>query len=319
MSATKIYQPEQISISTQNSIIMSNFEYFLEVIYPASLIVSSLVANILVILVYSRRKFKKLPTRNILRLIALIDITSGLQLIKHLLRNAYDYNIYLASRALCKLLNYISYTNSIVAWLLVYISCERFLSIMHPKLNNSLRKFQNIIVTLICVLNLSIYSQDLIYIDILIEENETYCHILDLYQKPYEVFSWYDLCNAVVIPFLLMSTLSVILIFSIFHVRSHMRVSFLASKRRRRRDVRFSMTLILLNAVFITFNLPITIYLASNLFEYSDLWFNVFDDLYYTSFAVNFFIYLIVNSVFRKEFSSMIGLGRFRKFDKYKA
>lgn len=283
-----------------------DFQFFIEVIYPPCLIATSIVTNILVIFVYSRKKFRKLPTRNVWRLISLVDLISSLQLTKHFLRNAFDYNVYHSSRPMCKILNFLSYSNSIGAWLLVYISSERFLAINFSHISRKLHKFQPYICIGIIAFNVILYSQDLVYIDLFDADNSTYCYFLDEYESAYRVFAWMDLFNASVIPFILMFILSILLTVYIHSSRKKMakRLSIKGS-RNYYRDIKFSITLIFLNVFFITFTLPITLCFLSDVCS-SSLVFSILDAVYYTAFSLNFFIYLAVNNVFRNEFLVMV-------------
>jgi len=82
------------------------------------------------------------------------------------------------------------------------------------------------------------------------------------------------------------------------------------------RDIKFSMTLVLLNVVFVTFKLPVIIYVSVKA-DRSSLWFSILDDLYYSCYAVNFFIYLGVNSIFCDEFLEMCGIRKKSPLEKY--
>lgn len=280
--------------------------FFIQVIYPPCLIVTSIVTNILVICVYSRKKFHKLPTRNVWRLISFVDLFSSLQLTKHFLNNTFGFNVYLSSGPMCKILNFLSYSNSIAAWLLVYISSERFLAIHFSRISRKLHKFQPFICVGIFLYNVILYSQDLLYIDLFDADNSTECYYLPEYETAYLVFAWVDLFNASVIPFVLMFILSILLTVYIFASRKKMakRLSIKGS-RNYCRDIKFSITLIFLNVFFITFTLPITLCFMTDICG-SDLVYSILDDVYYTAFALNFFIYLAVNNVFRNEFRVML-------------
>lgn len=286
--------------------------FFVQVIYPPCLIVTSIMTNILVICVYSRKRFSKLPTRNVWRLISFVDLFSSLQLTKHFLTNTFDYNAYHSSRPICKILNFLSYSNSIAAWLLVYISSERFLAIHFSRISHKLHKYQPLICIGIVLYNVILYSQDLLYIDLFVADNITVCYYLPEYETAYLVFVWVDLFNASVIPFVLMFILSILLTVYIFASRKKMakRLSIqkainTKSSRNYCRDIKFSVTLIFLNVFFITFTLPITLCFMTDICG-SDLVFSILDDVYYTAFALNFFIYLAVNNVFRNEFRVML-------------
>ena len=154
---------------------------------------------------------------------------------------------------------------------------------------------------MIFIFNLIFYSQRFLSTHILTDEtNFTYC--ADKEGLHFEIFLWIDLVNSTLIPFSLMFICSVSLIFSIFKSRRRLMLngSSASTKRIIKRDINFSITLVVLNLTFIALNLPIHVYFLID--ATSDFWFFMFIDLYYSCYAINFFIYFTFNSIFRKEF-----------------
>lgn len=109
---------------------------------------------------------------------------------------------------------------------------------------------------------------------------------------------WMDLFNSTLIPFIVMIFLSIILIFFVYHSRSKMHSR--SSSSTMRRDLRFSVSIISLNVIFLILNLPITIVdllgSPSSIFEY------ISDVLYFMNYAISFYVQVVVNIDFRNEF-----------------
>ena len=287
------------------------FETFLIATIPTIILITSIVNNILIILVYSRKRFNKLPTRNIWRLLSIVDIFCCLQIIKHLSYNLFEIKLYTFSLYSCKFITYFSYFSSISAWLHVYLTSERFFSILFPAANFFIRRKQVIITTLIFALNILFYSQRFFLSGIVTKNNETYCgNILD---SSLRVFMWIDLFNSALIPFILMFLCSMYLTVYVLDQRKRIQKNTLSTmqnkNRKLKRDIKFSLTLIFLNFAFIALNLPINVYFIVDSESY--IWYSILDDLYYSCYAVNFFIYFGFNSIFREEFLIMI---RFKNY-----
>ena len=291
----------------------------LQMILPPIIIVVGVLGNILTILVYSRKSFSKLSTKNTWRILATVEIFNVLQLTKHFAKNTFAFNINKVSNFTCKLFVYFSYFNSIPAWLLTYLSIERFLMIRSfHRLHKISIKYQTLIITFCIFWDLVIFSPILIlyYVDY---ENKTTCRIIKGYESFDIFFYCFDTFNSTILPFLIMFLCSLFLIQSVFKSRNKLRKKpTVAANRKLRRDIQFSLTLIVSNLLFFILNFPITIKL---LLEPEDSSFSYFllVDLYYTSYTINFFIYLITNSNFRRAFFHVFGFrSRKKKMDIYK-
>ena len=283
----------------------TTFEHLIYIIYTPILVVISIMGNLFVIVVYSQDKFKKLHNRNVWRLMSLIDIFCVLQIIKHFLSYAFAYEVYMVNPFMCKIVSYLSHFGAISAWLRAYITSELFFSIVLVSLKTHLRQFQRMIITLIFALNLLFYSQRFFFTTIQRNASEPYCG--DNQNFYIEVFLWIDLFNSAIVPFLIMFVSSGLLIYAISQSRRRLSSSGFtsASEKIFKRDAKFAITLIALNLTFILFNLPILIYFLVE--SYSDIWYTINLNVFYTSYAINFFIYFTFNSIFRKEFLNLFG------------
>lgn len=284
----------------------------LQIILPPVIMLIGVLGNILTILVYSRKTFRTLSTRNTLRILSLVEIFNVLQMWKHFALNTFNFNIYLVSSVTCKLVIYFSYFNSITAWLLTYISIERLLKIRFPRQARLANKHQTLIISSCIIWNLIANSQDMIYNDLVADSdynNATSCMVLEQFEHAEAAFLYFDLINSTVLPFLVMLLSTVFLTYTVFKSRKKMaRFASTISNRKLRRDIQFSMTLALSNLIFFLFNFPVLIYFIVDNTMGDYVLYTVLIDLYYTSYAVNFFIYLMTNSNFRREFFHMVNL-----------
>jgi len=118
------------------------------------------------------------------------------------------------------------------------------------------------------------------------------------------IYSWMDLINLTILPFSLMIIFSSLLIHTIFQSRLRIqdRDSRLRTKDRNRlkKDIKFALTCILFNCIFIVLNLPICV--ANLFFEFFYSYYDVFLSIYYFSYCINFYILFLFNSIFRKQF-----------------
>lgn len=283
--------------------------YFLTIICPPIIILSGIVANISVIAVYSRTRFRKDPTRNLWRLLAIVDFFCVNQQWKHFINHVTDGEIEIEtiSSISCKISAYTSHMYSISAWLLVFISVDRFFSIVNLKVSQFIqrRSVQIITCSLIFLVNIAFFSQSLIYIDIQpATDNKLECTRVKKYSTMITVFYYIDMVISAILPYAVMSFCSFYLIYTIHRQQSFRFFSSTAEKKRQQRDLKFSIRILTMAVLFLLCNLPISIFYVADLSNC--LVFYVLDDLYYFGFVVNFFVYYCVHSVFRNEFLLMI-------------
>ena len=111
--------------------------------------------------------------------------------------------------------------------------------------------------------------------------------------------------NFCLVPFLLMIIFSILLIRTIF--KSRQRVTLNDSSRQQKRlrqDIKFTISLLSMNFLFIILNTPYELYV---LFPYifSDYSYYIIAYIYFSTFAINFYLFLFTNSLFRSEFISL--------------
>ncbi len=123
------------------------------------------------------------------------------------------------------------------------------------------------------------------------------------------IASYMDLTMRDIIPFVLMSIFSILLILSIFRARMRVRAMVRATPQAGeilKRDIRFSIMIILMNLLFIILSLPIAVVLFFPDYNADYDTFLLTFYIFYSSYAVNFYVMLITNTLFRNEVMSFI-------------
>jgi len=119
-----------------------------------------------------------------------------------------------------------------------------------------------------------------------------------------ELTAFMDLVNSTLIPFIFMFVCSLVLIKFVFTARRKIKKRNTSTEQKRLlKDIQFSLTIMLLNADFMVFNLPVCVIqiVKSEMSFYVEMFF-------YTQFANNFIILLCCNKMFRDEFLTLLGL-----------
>lgn len=205
----------------------------------------------------------------------------------------------------------------ISAWLLVYLSIQKFISIK-VTIGESKENFQKLIIFLILLYNLVYYSPILLLVHLVnqpgnnaLDLNSTFlndtnqtastkyeCNFSILYQE--NTYSWMDLLNLTILPFSLMISFSLILLHTIFQSRSRIsRINTVQDRNRLKKNIKFGISSILINLFFVILHLPICI--ANFFFEFFHNYYDLILSIYYSSYCINFYILFIFNSIFRKE------------------
>jgi hypothetical protein len=115
------------------------------------------------------------------------------------------------------------------------------------------------------------------------------------------IASYMDLTMRDILPFMVMSIFSILLIISIFRTRmraaSGRTVQYL---KRLARDIRFSIMILFMNLLFIVLSLPLAIVLFIPGYNTSFSFILTFY-IFYSSYGVNFYVMFFTNSLFRNE------------------
>jgi hypothetical protein len=168
--------------------------------------------------------------------------------------------------------------------------------------------------------------------------NQTTSHLIceEIYS---DVLIWIDLFVSSLVPFFLMILSTSILLKSIFESRRKLKTKAtkinlkpiksvpttssinkiqLDKQKTQNRDIKFAITSISLNILFLVTNIPITAYGIYGTYvtvdgEIDELINVIFLFIYYTSFGSIFYISLFVNSIFKEEFLILFFRRRIQK------
>lgn len=301
------------------------FEYFILNIFPPFLLIIGVIGNSLgfIVLTSNTNKLSKLSVRNLMRFIAIIDTLYLFQIVADFLTNSYNLDIRLISSYSCKIFVYFNYCICpIGSWSIVFVSVERMASITSPKLSKLFdkRKFQFRLCLFIIIFNLIYYIPFALFNDLIVADdvlqnssnttNVVCTYVDDIYS---EVLPLMDLFNSALIPFIILTLTSINTIYNIFKSRSkfsnHQSDNQNISNNNRlptntnrnekfKKDIKFAITLIILNFIYLFFNLPICI---TNYIDTTDFIYILTLYIFYANFATNFWIFFIFNSLFRNE------------------
>lgn len=310
-------------------------ELFLQYWYLAIGIVG-LASNVLMFIVFNGRALRKNSVSIYFRAIAISDIAMNLIFLKYFHSYASKSKFENASVFMCKTTVFvISALSPIPAWFLVTASFNRFITIVFPMKFALLKKaqFARILITFILIFNMAIYAFLFVNANLLKNSssissnvskqnnmtswNETlaYC---DVDKESTGVFLILDFVNTTVAPFtiLLASTVATLIGVQLVHKRAQKyRGSSSKSKSHHHhhhqvRDLKFAITMIILNVVFLVFKIPKFLVFIGNVFNllnYLDedqlvkikYVYEILLSLFYT---IDFPLQLATNSLVRNQF-----------------
>jgi hypothetical protein len=268
-----------------------------------------LVGNILGFIVLLRKNLIKIGPREMYRFLFIMDIIILQTLTVTYLSSALNLNILIISKVACKLFGYLSlWTGSITPYILIYISVDKIIATKYPTRKYFLRKTETqIIYFLIITSYSSVYYLETLFIFDVIQlpiSNSTTLSVC--FTSNYELFHigiLMDILNRVLIPTILMFLTSIIFLNSIWKLNQRIAQNFGTNKNLRKQISRI-VSLLILNIFFIFSSLPISIvgFFYTNL----DIEFSACYYFRFIAYSINFYVFLFTNSLFRKEFLSLV-------------
>ena len=116
-----------------------NSEYIFNTIIPPCLVIFGILGNLLCLLVFTRKKFQRLPLNFLFRFMAITDNIALLTLLQMSFKySSFHFDITIMSTFTCKLLTYVQYfVPPIKGWILVIIAIERYFSVINPRQANT--------------------------------------------------------------------------------------------------------------------------------------------------------------------------------------
>lgn len=263
--------------------------------------VLGIFGNILCIKIYLSKRFRKNPTffLYVIKIIfdCFIQFYSTYEFIKYIT----NFDLLIKSIILCKAGHYsLHISTSTSAWILALISIDNLTKTRYPSKTINSKHIYLILMSFIILTEIGYNSPLAIYMEILNHTNTSEC----MYTKELEFYTWMDLFNSNVGPFMVMGLSSILTINTLFKSKAKM-------KKKNNRDYKYAITSIALNVTFFILGLPSTILflicvsidLDPGLYDF----FNVLTNMIlYANFGMLFYVSFFFNSMFRKEFNLLI-------------
>lgn len=275
-----------------------------------------LIGQVLILAVYSQPSLRKLSISIYIRTIALFCILESLLVVISI----YSFNLYHTNDSIgaCKLINYVIYIQfSTCVWLEVAATLDRLVTIVYPVqfqfVNNLL--FQIFVISVILIYNLGFYFSTLFDYEIQLYdeygEQKPYCRNINA-----ELMERLHFYHSTAIPFFAMFFASCATFWGV--LRAHRRIRESSSRMTMnrikvyRRDVKFGVTLILLNVIFLVMITPFRVSKFYNIIDYytNGEFYLIFQCavwmLYELYYSIMFFVQIGLNGVVRREVFRMI-------------
>ena len=244
---------------------MEKFEYFVNYIQVPIVLCLGIIGNTFGFLILFKKKLLQIGPRFIFQALFLTDSIYLVQILQPYLAYSYNKDLSLVSPFVCASYWYFNYLlSSISPWLLSYISVERYISIRYSKWKLILRNITNQWIFFIIIVTFNfVYYSEVIFLSGFQSTNNSNTSSSQCVFNSIEaqaIISYMDLAHRVIIPFILMVISSILLIESIRKVRLPISGSR-RQDRRLKKDIRFAITSILLDCIYLVLSLPISIYI----------------------------------------------------------
>jgi len=260
------------------------------------------------LVIFSSKRVEKIGPIYILKYLMGSDLIYLLFLVLNYSTYTFNKDISTLSLITCKLYFYFNYAlDPISGILLVYISIDRYVSLTHPSRRKFLRKHstQFIFFLITIIFNFCFYIPASLYTELtLSDKNRSVCNWLNLDVQTTALLI--DTANRLVLPFVAMLICNVLLIYTIFKSRRTVSASLSNANVTLKNDIKFAITSIFLNFVYIFLNIPVILSYTVFFNIGTDIFYFFSFYLWYMCYAVNFYLILFTNSLVRKEFVSKI-------------
>lgn len=267
------------------------FEYFTHYILPPFVLVLGIFGNILGLSILLRKRLAGLPSRNMFCFLLLFDSIYLTNFLINYLEVSFGIVITTTSSITCKIQSYFSYSLATISpMILVFITFERYFEIIYPITLIRNKRIQLIYLITILIFNLIFYLPFPILVDkISIKDDLDHYVMCSFFNSAVItiVLSYMDLTNRIIIPFGSLIICSILLI-----------VSIMKSGNQHLNSKDLTKTSIVLNLFNILLALPVLLNSFLNISEFS-FTFTLY--LFYSSYAINFYIILLTNSLIRNE------------------
>ena len=272
---------------------------------------------ILTFIVFSRPVFAKNSISTYCRALAVFESLTVYQLVADIIFVFYKDFIPQSSDLGCKLVNYFGMLNgSIPGWILIAFSVDKVLSMKNRAKFIKKRSFQYAVISGIVIFHLLLYIEVPIYLARIVKPNApAYTTRCDLSTLPFgNIISMVYYLEGTLLPFIIMLCSSIISIKMIRDSARNVRINVTQSSlpNRNSRDFKYAISSISFNLMFLLLKTPVIIvfFIKSFISNVSLIAIYVPLLLFHIDYSSGFFIHLVSNSIFRREFLALL---RFRK------
>jgi hypothetical protein len=287
--------------------------------YPFISIIGS-IANIIAFVIFSSKRFQNTSFVVYFQFLIIFDTIPLIFPINKVFEWNFNIHIEDFSQMSCRVKNY--FENALFplsGWITSVISLDRMLSIIYPTKFVFRKKSscQILICLVILTFNLLYYCPILLfseYYKLILYDNQTNITNLTIICSFESVhLELLDFFQADLIPFALMITFTQITLNSIFKSRKASNLNN-KNKSTRNRDLKFALTSIGLNMIYLLLNSPsLVINIVLHYFTSDEITYDLFGIawciglfLFYLNRIPVFFVNIVANSIFRNEFLTLI-------------
>lgn len=209
------------------------------------------------------------------------------------------------STLVCKINFYVlAALTTIPGWILVAFSIDKLLCMSRQQRTFGVLKkkwFQWTVVGGIVLVNLALFVEIPIMLELEPYSRGFYCDLATLADFTRIVIVY--LLESAIVPFLIMIVTSIVMIVLIFKSRRNLERAGKIDRQRRSRDVKFAISSVVFNLIFIVFKCPVVVVylLAGNGNKLGDVFLNLAMLLFFANSCICFFVHALTNSLFRRE------------------
>ena len=252
-----------------------------------------------------RKRVRKVGPVHIFRCLFLIDTVYVMLILEKYVQFGFHIPYDHISIVFCKMNRYFNFSlDAISPMLVVYIVVDRYLSIKSS--NKILRRtdLQVAFFITVFIFNALLYAPVAIFEGNNSQNVTAEFHCGFVSSSAQFAISLYDFVNLVGLPIGLMLTFNLLLIHAIFKTRQ--RIAASQNQRQNdkiKQDIRFAITSVSMNVMFLILNMPLAIIDFST--SFSNFIFILCLYIFFCNYSINFYVILFSNRLVRSELLTM--------------
>lgn len=285
--------------------------------FRASVSLLGIVGNAISFAVFSRQVFANNSISVYCRALAIFNSFTIVQIYVDV-SSLFGFYPQHAWDAVCKIFIYTPPAlSSIPAWILVAFALDKLLTMKKSQRFDFVKKrwFQMGFVAAVALIHVLAYSEILVLLNRWPDPpNSTDFYCLSANLPGNNIIGAIYLLEASLVPFAIMftSSLSIYKMLKMSRRRSIGDGMVAAAKRRKSRDIKFAVTSLTFNVLFIVLKLPFVMYYVFRSFglDLGTYFFDLASILFFVNASISFLVYYVSNSIFRNELFSILMLNK---------